>query len=64
MTKDIQIAFGVDVDRLAFEAMAEAAVIDAFMTRDIGNQIMVPFHAVRRKVGKPAQVARWRVTDG
>ena len=43
--------------------MAETAVGDAFTSGRFRNQIMMPFHAVRRKIGKPDKCARRCVAD-
>ena len=44
--------------------MAEAAITYAFQRCCLRNQVMVPFHAIRREIGKPCKIACRGVTDG
>ncbi len=45
------------VDRLAFEAVAEATVTDALTFGGIRDEVVVALHRVRREIGEPDDIA-------
>ena len=51
------------VDRLAFQAMPKRPYRDTFKSGGLRDQIMVPFDAVRREIGKPDDIAACGIAD-
>ena len=52
------------INGLPFKAVAQATVANAFACCGVGNQVMVPFHAVRGEISKPCKIACGGVADG
>ena len=53
----LAIRLDENIDRLAFEAGAEAAIVDALRKRCLRNEVMVAFHRIWREIGEPGEVA-------
>ena len=52
------------INRLAFDAVAKAAIGHAFQRCRLGNQTMVAFHAIGSEISKPCKIACGGVTNG